>query len=160
MTAKRRLIHVGSAVLITVGLGIGVAAPLHVQAATVDNDTFPINFGVTNPCNGENVALSGTEHDTLHITMDSNGGFHGDMQANLENITGVGDQGNTYVAPGVLHSNVNGRVGGEETFTETFNIISAGSAPNFILHEDYHITVNADGTVTTSHDNVSSACRG
>jgi hypothetical protein len=143
-----------------VGLGIGVAAPLHVHAGTLFNVTYPINFPAFNPCNGENVFLSGTEHDTVYFTMDSNGGFHGGMQANLENMTGVGDQGNTYVAPGALHSNVNGRVGYEETFTETFDIISTGSAPNFLMHEDVHFTVLADGTVTSSHDNFRTECRG
>ena len=129
-------------------------------AATVFNVNSPFNETVTNPCNGENVTISGTEHEMLHVTLDGNGGFHGDMQANLHDVTGVGDQGNTYHVPGAFHDNLNGKVGQEETETETFNFISDGSAPNFLLHIDFHFTINADGTLTSSHDTFRTECKG
>lgn len=156
---RRKLIHCVSAAVVALGLGASALA-LPAQAATVYNVTYPTNFTVTNPCNGENVVVSGYEHDTLNITYDSNGGFHGDMHANLQGVTGVGDQGNTYTVPGAYHDNLNGQVGQEETTTETFSFISNGSAPNFVLHEDIHFTVNPDGTVTSSHDNFTTECRG
>jgi hypothetical protein len=160
MTAKHRLIHVGSAALITLGLGIGVAAPLHVQAATVYNLTHPINATVLNACTGESVVFSGNEHDLFTLTMASNGGFHADQQANYQDVQGVDDQGNTYVIPGAEHLSLNGQVAQEETVTETVQVISRGSAPNFIMHQDEHITINADGTVTAFHDNISTVCQG
>jgi hypothetical protein len=160
MTAKRRLIHVGSAALITVGLGVGVAATLHVQAATVVKVTLPATGAVINACNGEIVTLSGTKHALLHITMDSHGGFRGDLDANFQDVKGVGDQGNTYMAPFHEYLNLNDQVGNATPVTLTFNMISKGSAPNFILHEDDHITVNADGTVTSFHDKFRTECQG
>lgn len=129
-------------------------------ADTVYNVTYPVSYLIGNPCNGENVVVSGNEHDTYHITYDNNGGYHADMHANLQDVTGVGDQGNTYHIPGVYHDTVNGKVGYEETTTETFSFISQGSAPNFIMHFDFHITVNADGTVTSYHNNFTAVCRG
>lgn len=137
-----------------------LALTLSALAATVYNVTYPVNFSVFNACNGENIVISGYEHDTYHITYDSNGGVHGDMHANLQDVKGVGDQGNTYTIPGTYHENFNGQVGSEETLTETFNVISTGSAPNFVMHEDAHITVNADGTTTSYHDNFTTDCQG
>ena len=55
-------------------------------------------------------------------------------------------------------SSFNGRVGQEVTFTETFNLISDGSAPNFLSRADAHVTIHPDGTVTSFHDNFSSEC--
>src|SRR5438105_2701271 len=95
----RRRLFIAFPLLPAVFFALSLTLPA--LAATVFNSTFPINFTVTNPCNGENVALSGNEHSLLHITFDGNGGFHADEQANLQDVMGVGDQGNTYHAPRV-----------------------------------------------------------
>ena len=129
-------------------------------AATVINIDIPLSGTVFNPCNGENVAVSGNEHDTFELTFDGHGGVHVVFTGNLEGVTGVGDQGNTYQIPGAFHDQYNARVGFEETFTETFQIVSHGSAPNFTFHEDAHITVNPNGTVTEFHDHFSTTCQG
>ena len=137
-----------------------LALTLPALAATVYNITYPVSFTITNPCNGENVAVSGNEHDTFHLTFDGHGGVHVVFTANLEGVTGVGDQGNTYRIPAALSDTFNARVGYEETFTETFQLVAQGSAPNFLLHEDAHITVNPNGTVTEFHDHFSTTCQG
>ena len=137
-----------------------LALTLPALADQVYNMTVPTNFTVTNPCNGENVALSGNEHETLHTTIDSNGGHHSDIHANLQDVKGIGDQGNTYTIPGQFHGSFNGQVGSENTLTETFNVISTGSAPNFVMQENTHITVNPDGTVTSTHGNFRTECTG
>ena len=46
-----------------------------------------------------------------------------------------------------------------ETFVNNFRIIGQGPGNNFLLHEDFHITVNANGDVITSHDNFSADCK-
>jgi hypothetical protein len=129
-------------------------------AETVVNMTIPINSTVTNPCNGENVAESGNIHELFHVTIDSNGGYHSDIHVNMQDVKGVGDQGNTYTIPGLFHGSFNGQVGSESTFTGTFNVISTGSAPNFIMQEDTHATVHPDGTVTSTHADFRTACQG
>ena len=142
------------------GVLFALALTLPALADKVSNMTVPINFTVTNACNGENVALSGNEHELFHITNDSNGGFHSDIHANMQDVKGVGDQGNTYTIPGQFHGSFNGQVGSESTLTETCNVISTGSAPNFVLHIDTHTTFNADGTVTSTHSNIRTECQG
>ena len=36
---------------------------------------------------------------------------------------------------------------------------SQGPANNFLVHETLHFTINAEGTVTVSHDNISVDCK-
>ena len=128
-------------------------------AAQVTNITFPISETVFNPCNGEVVTLSGEEHMTESVTLDGSGGFHMDIHGNL-NVTGSGNQGNKYVGNQDSNFQMNGRVGVEFTVTGTFSEISLGSAPNFVLHDLVHITVNPDGTVTSSIFIISPECQG
>jgi hypothetical protein len=154
----RRWVLIALAPLAAIVFALALTLPA--LADTVYNITFPVSFSVVNPCNGETVVVSGNEHDTLHMTMDGNGGFHGVFHMNLQDVSGVGDQGNTYRIPATFHDNINGKVGEEETLTATSNVISQGSAPNFLLHDDTHITVHPDGTVTSSHDNFRTECRG
>jgi hypothetical protein len=40
-----------------------------------------------------------------------------------------------------------------------FRIIGQGTGNNFLVHETFHITVNADGTMTASVDNFSVDCK-
>jgi hypothetical protein len=140
-------------------VAIFFAVRVQAQADTIYNQTVPVSFTATN-CNGENVALSGNEHDTFHETFDGSGGVYVDFHANLQDVTGVGDQGNTYHAPDALHNQYNIKVGYEQTVTVSQLFVSQGSAPNFVLKFDVHITVNPDGTVTSFHDNFSTECRG
>jgi hypothetical protein len=138
-----------------------LALTLPALAATVYNVTYPLSFGAYNPCNAEFVVVSGNEHDSFHLTYDGNGGVHVEFHFNYQDVTGVGDQGNKYRIPVATNQTSNARVGYEETFTETFQIVAQGSAPNyFLLHQDDHFTVNPDGTVTSYHDNSSTSCNG
>lgn len=136
-----------------------LALTLPALAATVFTITSPINETVLT-CNGEEVAFSGNEHETLHVTFDRNGGFHSDVHANFQDVTGVGDQDHTYHVPQAFHATLIGKVGRVNTLTQTFDFISTGAAANFVLKEDAHITINANGTITSSHDHFRTACQG
>lgn len=137
-----------------------LALTLPALANTVTNITFPISLTVANPCNGEMVTLSGNEHEVMNVTVDANGGFHAVTIANAQDVTGVGDQGNIYHATGTTHQEFNGQVAEEETLMNSFDYVSTGSAPNFLVTEKEHITINADGTVTATFANFSMQCQG
>ncbi len=47
----------------------------------------------------------------------------------------------------------------QETFVNRFDFIGQGSAPNFTTHETFHVTVNANGTITASFDKLSDSCK-
>jgi hypothetical protein len=46
-----------------------------------------------------------------------------------------------------------------QTFVNNFRIIASGPGNNFLLHEETHITINANGAVTVLHDNLSIVCK-
>src|SRR5947209_4628148 len=136
-----------------------LALTLPALAATIYNSSHPVNFTVTNPCNGEVVTFSGTEHDTFRLTFDSSGGVHVGFHANYQDVTGVGSFGNKYQFPAAENSEFDTKVAQEEIFTLSELIVSQGSAPNFILKADFHVTVNPDGTVKSFPNNFRVACR-
>jgi hypothetical protein len=136
------------------------------MAATVItfSSVFPIAIDVLIPCAngglGEIVSLSGNLHDLFHITIDGRGGGHFRVHDNPQGITGVGQTtGAKYQATGVTQSQTNFTVGSTDTFINNFRIIGQGPGNNFLVHENFHVTVNANGTVTVAHDNFSIECK-
>jgi len=144
-----------------------LATPAQASASTVTTSTeFPISLTVFIPCaaggTGEFVALSGDLHDLFHVTFDGNGGFHLDAQDNPQGVSGVGlTTGDKYQGTGVTRFDFNGTAGGTIVYTavNNFRIIGSGPGNNFLVHDNFHITVNPNGTVTSSHDNFSVTCK-
>ena len=142
-------------------------APAPVRAAAdsiMINQVFSIAMQVYIPCAagglGETVFLYGNLHDVYHITYNSAGGYRLHYSYNPQGISGLGDiTGTKYQATGITLGGSTGQLGYEETFVNNFRIIGAGTDNNFLVHETFHITINADGTVTASHDNFSVECK-
>ncbi len=122
-------------------------------------ETFPINF-VIEGCE-EPIKLSGQLHSVFHVTLDNQGGFHLVITTNPQGVTGVGlISGTTYQGTGVGRFNVNGKVGFETTRVDSFKIIGRGTADNNLVQATSHITVNANGEVTSTVDNFFIKCQG
>ena len=140
---------------------MALAGPLALVFMTAAATGFdiPVSGFVVNPCNGELVAFNGTEHIVDRLTFGPSGSFHEGFHVNIH-VTGEGDQGNSYVGNQEENFQFNGRIGIEETDAFSFSEISKGSAPNFEVHALLHVTVNANGTVTTFVDNFTATCRG
>jgi len=108
------------------------------------------------------VLISGTLHIQQHITINDN-------RANIKShfqpqgAGGVGlTTGDTYNATGVTQEQdslplTNGAT--EFTFINNFKIIGQGPDNNLLIHQTVHVTVNANGDVTTTVDNLSVECR-
>jgi hypothetical protein len=64
-----------------------------------------------------------------------------------------------YQGTGDPRDSFNGVVGFEETFVNNFRIIGQGPGNNFLVHENFHITVNVNGTLTVFRDNFSVECK-
>lgn len=127
------------------------------------NTVFPIDLIVFVPCAnggaGEDVALSGNLHDLFHITVNGNS-LHVKTHDQPQGISGTGlVTGDKYQATGVTQDEFNTSFGMEETFINNFRIIGQGPGNNFLVHENFHITINANGTVTASHDNFTIDCK-
>jgi hypothetical protein len=140
-----------------------LAAP-PARAGKIVNQVIPISITVFVPCAnggaGEIVTLSGDLHDMFDLTFDNAGGVHIKIQDNPQGVSGVGETtGLKYQATGVTELELNAQIGIEETFVNNFRIIGQGPNNNFLVHENFHITINANGTLTSLIDNFSVECK-
>jgi len=127
------------------------------------NSVFPIDLAVFVPCAnggvGEDVLLSGNLHDLIHVTVNDNS-LHVKTLDQPQGISGTGVvTGDKYQGTGVTQDEFNTSFGMEETFINNFRIIGQGPGNNFLVHENFHITINANGTVTVFHDNFTVDCK-
>jgi len=165
MSAKpaiSRFILLAVALILIASLSV---SPALAQATTfTDNVKVPIDIFVFVPCAaggaGEFVVLSGTLHMLFRTTIDSKGGFHSKYHYQPQGITGRGfTTGDKYQGTGVTQGTDNGKVGFVSTFVNNFRVIGQGPGNNFMIHENFHITINAKGQVTAFVDNFSVTCK-
>jgi hypothetical protein len=151
--------------LASIAVALAVLAP-PVQAAVVVNDSFEFNLEVFVPCAnggaGELVDLNGPLHNLITATINGNR-VSGKVESQPQGISGVGETtGDRYQGTGVTQSNfqrsfINGQI--NLTFVNNFRFIGQGPGNNFLVHEDLHLTIDANGDVTTFHDNFSIECK-
>jgi hypothetical protein len=121
----------------------------------------PIVINVFVPCAangaGEFVSLSGTLHGLVHLTFDANGDVHAKFQDQPQLLSGYGQtSGAAYQGTGVTQDVLNTNT---STFVNNFRIIGQGPNNNFLVHEFFHLTRNANGETTTIVDVLSVECR-
>lgn len=124
---------------------------------------FQVDIAVFVPCAnggvGEDVLLSGTLHDLFHVTINDNS-LHVKFHDQPQGITGTGlTTGLKYQATGVTQEEFNTSFGLTDTFVNNFRIIGQGPGNNFLVHDNVHITINPNGTVTSFHDNFRIDCK-
>ncbi|HEY4848711.1 MAG TPA: hypothetical protein VIH87_13215, partial [Methylocella sp.] len=108
----------------------------------------------------EIVNLSGSLHELIEITAAASGGFHSKVHFQPQGVSGTGQtSGLKYQATGVTQGEFSGKIGFESTFINRFDIIGQGPNNNFSVHETFHITVNANGTITSFFDNFGIECK-
>jgi hypothetical protein len=152
----------------TLAIGLLTAAPVRAQAQTfTDNVKEPIALAVFVECAnggaGELVELTGTLHVLFHVTVDAQGGVHVKSHFQPQGIRGVGSTtGDKYQATGVTQDHFNAGSDGLPvtfTFINNFRIIGKGPGNNFLVHETFHVTINANGQVTAEVDNFRAECK-
>lgn len=140
-----------------------VLVPTTASAAVVKNVRVPLDvtfFG--SPCTDDTMHFTGTIHLLVGVTSDGSGGFHFHADNNVSAVTAVGTpSGTVYHGVGGGWFEFNGRdpYPFVVTATSTFGLISVGSAPNFFMQTTFHITVNANGTVTANVAKLTIVCR-
>ena len=133
-------------------------------SAITDNQIVPIDLLVNIPCAngglGEDVVLSGTLHILTHITFSNSGNLTIKTHFQPQGISGVGQStGAKYQGTGVTQDILNLSRGETYTLVNNFRMIGQGPGNNFALHETFHYTVNANGTLTSLHDGITGDCR-
>jgi hypothetical protein len=130
------------------------------------NTEIPISITVFVSCAnggaGELVGISGSLHDLFHVTVSDSGAVHVKTHDNPQGVQGVGEiTGVKYQGTGVTQEHINEGSGGLPfvfTFVNNFRIIGQGPDNNFTVHENTHVTINPDGTVTAFVDNFRVTC--
>jgi hypothetical protein len=141
-----------------------LAAP--VQAEVVDNESIDIDLVVFVPCAnggaGELVELNGPLHVLTIFNINGNK-LSGKTHFQPQGISGFGqDTGDKYRATGVTQDHFKGSFNNgqfNQTMVNNFRIIGQGPGNNFLVHENFHLTINAKGEVTTAHHNFSVECK-
>jgi hypothetical protein len=150
-------------VLKTVGAGIagGVAFAGSAAADKPDIDRS-VEVTVFNPCTGENATDTDARENTdTDIRTDNSGGQHINFKFSGKARLVGEDSGIVY--EGSINGSENVYVSaGETPTTETvvfrFKVISRGSADNFLVKLNAHLTVNANGVTTVDTEYSSEEC--
>ena len=130
-----------------------------------ETNKIPLNMGVFVSCAaggaGELVSLSGDLLILSHLTVDSAGGVLYESVFNPQGVSGIGQtSGDKYQGTGVTRTTEYfGRLPFQYTTVNNFRIIGQGTGNNFSIHENFHVTVNANGEVTATVDNFSADCK-
>jgi hypothetical protein len=154
---------------IVIGLLSLCATPVLAQAAT---STVVTSFPITPPapeiqaaiesCVGEPVDFKGSITSVAHETDDRMGGVHVAMTFIAADASAVGENtGTVYRGPGQFQTKFNVSGPPPLEFTNFFNVsfISPGSGPNFTLRDRFHVTINANGDINVTVDELSAVCK-
>jgi hypothetical protein len=121
-----------------------------------ENFHLPVEFTAFSQCAGEELHFTGAFHWNSVTVIDAQGGFHSVFIANDHSLIGVGlTSGIIYHEVGAFTVvfNAQGTAPQEGTITVTLNYIGQGPRNNAINRENFHYTVNANGTTTVAFDN-------
>ena len=136
------------------------------QSQVMVNDSIPLSLTVFIPCAnngaGEDVILNGELHVLITLTVNGNN-FSGKDHFQPQGLSGIGTvTGDKYQGTGVTQDQFGGSFQNgqsEQSFINNFRMIGQGPGNNFLVHENFHLTFNANGDVTAVHDNFSIDCK-
>ena len=141
---------------------VGVTAA---QAEVVINESIPFAQTGNVPCAnggaGEDILITGDLHVLISFTINGNN-ISGKDHFQPQGATAVGlTTGDTYRAVGVSQGRFKGSLQNgqfNETFINNFRMIGPGPDNNFQVHQNIHVTINANGDLTAEVDNSSTDC--
>ena len=141
----------------------GIEGPQFRATTVTSSFLAPTEFTRFLPCAqggaGEDVTMSGNLHFVVHATVDAAGGNHLTVEINNANVRGVGQvSGARYQATGAYALNLNELSPGTVTCTSVLNFGIVGQEASNHLLATIHFTVNANGDMTATVDNVSLVC--
>lgn len=158
-----------AAILAACGPADSPIAPSDVPTVTTATRHFKdrqliINDAVAfNPCSGESILLHIDQLFVIHEVSMEGKFFHGHLTFLDRGTRGEGlTSGAVYRQTGAeqefLH--LKGELGVARRIQVTINLIGRGSAPNFLAHEIFRLTVSPAGVVKLEFDKLRTACRG
>lgn len=150
--------------LVVVCLIVSISALGAASTQTLSMEV-PLALSLFIPCanqgNGEIVDFSGTLHVVISSTVNGNN-IHLNELFNPQGAKGIGETtGDMWQATGETRQDLTASVSSfpfEVTFVNNFKLVD-GRGGSFLIHENLHVTVNADGTTTAFHDNLTFTCK-
>lgn len=138
-------------------------APRFAATVVTTNERVPLDLQAFVPCAddgaGELVQLSGPLHVLIHTTVDNKGGMTVRSQFQPQGVGGYGlTTGAKYQATGVTQETFTTNGAATHTLVNNFRMIGQGTGNNFQVHQNTHITVDANGTVRVDVDNTRTEC--
>jgi hypothetical protein len=141
-------------------------APAFAATTTTTSTVVAFALDVVVPCAaggaGETVSLTGRLHVLLHTTVNADGTVHVKTHFQPQALGGTGQTtGDNYRGVGVTQDILTVHPGGfpvTSSFINNFRMIGQGRGNNFQVHENAHITINANGDVTVDHSNTNVTC--
>jgi hypothetical protein len=131
-------------------------------SALIIKTPIDLTFTAFDPCAGEELEFHLREQLVVSENVDARGGIHLHFVINDKGSTAVGQaSGITWHQVGATRDaqNFRGSAPVAVNFVNVLNLIGNGSAPNLKIHELFHVTVNANGTLTTLVDRSRIECR-
>ena len=123
---------------------------------------LPVFISCANGGAGEDVLLTGTLHVTTSTTINDNM-VRTRFQFQPQGISGTGSiTGDKYQGTGVSEGTVEGSLINEQLVVNdvnNFRIIGQGNGNNFLIHDNFHIAINANGVLTVVIDNFTADCK-
>ena len=149
-----------AAILFSLVVGTAFAS----ATTTTTTTKFDVQLFAFVPCAnggaGEVVELTGSLNDVFKVTDTGNGQFILKVHDNPQGVVGIGlTTGDVYRGTGATRFGDVLAAGETFSFVNNFRIIGQGTGNNLLVHENFHITVNPDGTLTSFHDNFSFKCK-
>lgn len=126
------------------------------------NEKVPFTDVVANSCAGEHVALTGTLHIASHVAFSGSDNFTLVQHIQPQRVTGVGlSSGAKFNLTGVDRqtTQVAGPLPFVLTYVYRYNIIGAGVVPNLMMRQAFHVTINAQGEVTSTPGKAEISCK-
>jgi hypothetical protein len=161
----KRIVIIG---VLSIVIILAVALPVNAAPASTytSNEIVQYTMTVWVPCAndglGEYVDFSGEFHSLYHYAINGNS-FTFKGHGNAQGITGVGQiTGDKYQATGVSQYTETGSfVNGQHSWTDVYNfqVVGQGKGNNYLVHQTQHYTINANGELTVSFDNLSVDCK-
>jgi hypothetical protein len=140
-----------------------VAAPElpTISATVVENSRNPFVFFIP-PCNGEAIEGSGIFHLVVSSTVTPSGRVSGTFHINAKGkgvglVTGAKYEWNDAINESFSFDSEDGAPF-TDTFTQNFRLIGQSDVPDRRINVRFHITINANGEVTSFKFEFSDTC--
>ena len=148
------------ALLLVAVLSLLLTIPATGAGNRTENVFLPVDYVVEDPCSGETIQLSGTQHFAIHTNTDKDGITRTTVNFNFQGVSGIGlTSGGVYQA----HSNATSidfqPTDHLQTYVTSFSLVEKGSGISFLFRQTFHFWIDENGESQLRAENVFRECK-